>query len=345
MDPVIVVGAGISGVTCARELDRAGLPVRVLDRGRRIGGRMALQRTGSRVVDTGASYLTASDDAFTELVDDWQARGLARPWTSSLATLDADGLGPAKDGPMRWAAPQGLRSLVDDLARGLPVESGRTVQRVDVRGGDGGGGGGGDRSGGGRGDGGARDGGTAGGGALSVDGEPASAVVLAMPDPQARRLLPSGHPLDAALDREWLPVLALAAGWHERTWPQLTGAFADDPDVSFVADDGSRRGDDAPVLVVHSTPELAARHLDDPDTAAAPLLAAADRLLGTGTDPVWWRVRRWTFARPADGRSEPFHLGDDLLGVCGDGWAERSKVEAAYLSGRALGRALADRLS
>ncbi|GMA88848.1 hypothetical protein GCM10025868_40980 [Angustibacter aerolatus] len=66
MDPVIVVGAGISGVTCARELDRAGLPVRVLDRGRRIGGRMALQRTGSRVVDTGASYLTASDDAFTE---------------------------------------------------------------------------------------------------------------------------------------------------------------------------------------------------------------------------------------------------------------------------------------
>ncbi|GMA88847.1 hypothetical protein GCM10025868_40970 [Angustibacter aerolatus] len=124
-----------------------------------------------------------------------------------------------------------------------------------------------------------------------------------------------------------------------------TGAFADDPDVSFVADDGSRRGDDAPVLVVHSTPELAARHLDDPDTAAAPLLAAADRLLGTGTDPVWWRVRRWTFARPADGRSEPFHLGDDLLGVCGDGWAERSKVEAAYLSGRALGRALADRLS
>ena len=54
MDPVIVVGAGISGVAAARELRDAGLPVVVLDRGRRIGGRMASRTIDGRPVDIGA---------------------------------------------------------------------------------------------------------------------------------------------------------------------------------------------------------------------------------------------------------------------------------------------------
>jgi len=40
-DPVVVVGAGIAGLACARALTAAGYPVRVLDRGRRPGGRMS----------------------------------------------------------------------------------------------------------------------------------------------------------------------------------------------------------------------------------------------------------------------------------------------------------------
>ncbi|MGZ4650485.1 MAG: FAD-dependent oxidoreductase, partial [Kineosporiaceae bacterium] len=66
--PVVVVGAGIAGVACARALRRGGLGVRVFDRGRRIGGRMALHRERlggtERVVDVGASYFTVSDPRF-----------------------------------------------------------------------------------------------------------------------------------------------------------------------------------------------------------------------------------------------------------------------------------------
>jgi renalase len=317
--PVVVVGAGIGGIACARALLSDGLPVRVLDRGRRIGGRMALWTTGDRVVDIGASYLTASDPAFAAVVDDWCARGLARPWTSAPSLLGGGGLRPGRDGPVRWAAPGGLRSLVEDLAAGIPVESAVTVRQV--------------------------------GPGPSVDGEPASAVVLAMPDPQARRLLPAGSPALAASAQEWRPVLALAAGWRRRHWPSLSAAFVDDPDLAFLADDGDRRGDGAPVLVAHSTPELAGRHLANPDAAAAPMLAALGRLLGptlgplTGSGPLpepdWARVHRWTFAHPGAGSDQPYHLGDDLVGLCGDGWGPRPRVEAAYLSGRALGRRLA----
>src|SRR3954451_11556174 len=96
--PVVVVGAGIAGTACARALRAAGVPVRVLDRGRRVGGRMALRRERidgvEHVVDIGASYFTVSDPAFAALADDWRRRGLAREWTDTLTVLHADGAPP-----------------------------------------------------------------------------------------------------------------------------------------------------------------------------------------------------------------------------------------------------------
>ena len=77
--PIMVVGAGLAGVACARTLREAGQSVVLLDRGRRIGGRMASRRLDDRAVDLGASYLTVSDPEFGAVVDDWQRRGLARP--------------------------------------------------------------------------------------------------------------------------------------------------------------------------------------------------------------------------------------------------------------------------
>src|ERR687885_2141703 len=100
--PVVVVGAGIAGTACARALRGAGIRVRVLDRGRRVGGRMALrrERTGDveHVVDIGASYFTVSDPAFGAVVADWRSRGLAREWTDTFRVLHADG-GPAEPAP------------------------------------------------------------------------------------------------------------------------------------------------------------------------------------------------------------------------------------------------------
>ncbi len=300
-------------MAAAQALRAAGREVVVLDRGRVIGGRLASRRTDGRPVDTGASYFTVSDPLFEAVVEDWRTRGLARPWTDTFAIAEHGQLSD-KPGPMRWAAPAGLRSLVEDLATGLDVQQ-RTVERVGPR--------------------------------LEVDGLPAAAVVLAMPDPQARRLLDPAYAAElAALDDPFDPVLALTARWAERTWADVDGVFvSDDPLIAWIADDGRRRGDGAPVLVAHSTPAFAADHLDDPDRAAPALAQAVADVLGLDTAPVSTRVHRWTFAKPTGTRSEPFHLGDALVGLCGDAWSEKPRVEAAYLSGRALGEELAARLS
>jgi predicted NAD/FAD-dependent oxidoreductase len=94
------------------------------------------------------------------------------------------------------------------------------------------------------------------------------------------------------------------------------------------------------VLVVHTTPAHAARYLDEPERATAEVDVAVRALLGIDTDPDWTHVHRWSFAKPAHPREEPFAL-TGRVGVCGDGWAAPPRVESAWRSGTALGAELA----
>ncbi len=310
-EPVVVVGGGIAGVACARELAAAGLDHRLIDRGHRLGGRMAVRTVDGRPLDLGASYFTAHEPGFVEVVDGWVARGLARPWTDTFHLASPEGLLGTTTGPVRYSAPGGLRSLVEDLAGDLVPEYPFEVSTVSS--------------------------------GPTLDGLAATAVVLAMPDPQAGDLLSDDLPAEQALvrSRVWEPVLTLAARWSRRCWPVIDGAFVNDsPVLTFVADDGARRGDGAPVLLLHADPVFAAGHLDDPAGAAPAMLAELASVLGVHAAPDWLEVKRWGSARPVGERPEPFHLGTTMVGLAGDGWHGRSRIEGAFASGQALGKEL-----
>ena len=379
----LVVGAGVSGLACARALRAGGVDVSVLDRGRRPGGRLGERSVpvaggGEHLVDTGAAYFTVdgdprdlgSEDAspqpgtFAEVVHGWARRGLVRPWTDTFHLAGPDGLRGTKTGPLRWAAPGGLRSLADDLAADLAGVGGTVTGSVAVE-----------------------------AVSLGADGaqmqvrergeeaastRSAGAAVLAMPDPQAARLVRAGldaasgsgdgaggaapglSDLSAALRDPWDPVVTVWARWDRRWWPaDLDAAFVADHEVlSLVVDDGRRRGDGEPVLVAHTTAAFAADHLDDPSGAVEPVLAALAAVLGgpgsagSVPEPVTAGAMRWTFSAPRGSHDEPFGLvgadgssGTGVLAVCGDSWGGRSKVERAWTSGHDLGVALAGRLT
>jgi hypothetical protein len=118
---VLVVGAGMAGLACARELVDAGVPAKVVERGPVVGGRLASERIDGRYADIGAAYVTADQPAFQGRLDSWRVAGLARPWTDTLLAFDGDGPPKPTTGPMRWSAPGGLRSLAEDMARELDV--------------------------------------------------------------------------------------------------------------------------------------------------------------------------------------------------------------------------------
>lgn len=336
-EPVLVVGGGISGLACTVELVRAGVQVQVRDRGRRLGGRMASRRlrdTGTqwdgRVVDYGASYFTAKDPQFRAQVQRWMDNGLVQEWTDAFAVWETDAMSGVRQGPMRYRAPSGLRALVEDLATeaagdpdrvsfDFPVE----VQSVAVQDGQ-----------------------------LFIDGVDAfQTAAICTPGPQAGRVLAPQLQVPRIQDIAWEPVIAVWMVFERRAWPDLDGVFVNgDPILTWIADDGRRRGDDAPVLVAHVHPLHAVRHLQDPQAVVPETIAAVRRILQIADYPDYAQAHRWSLARPISALAEPFVLlteadQPDLAGLrvgfAGDAFAAGPRIEAAWLSGRALGLALA----
>jgi renalase len=303
--PVAVVGAGIAGAACAVALRAAGIGVRLVDRGRAVGGRMASPLLHGRRVDIGAGYFTVRDPGFQAVVDDWEMAGLARRWTNTFGILTAGQAPGTTSGPDRWSTPGGLRSLVRALLDGVEVDSGSEIDSA---------------------------------GLAALPG----IVVLAMPDPQASRLTAVPDAVD------YDPVVTVVAGFSGRRWPFADAAFVHDhPAVEFIADDGARRGDGAPVLVAHSTADLARASLRDPPRAVAPVIDGLRNLLGLDA-PEWTHAHRWSFAKPAAAHQATHGFAEvdgRTVWFAGDQWCPQGspRVESAWRSGTEVAAAIVAR--
>ena len=109
MNAVIIIGAGVTGLACARRLSDAGVPVVVLDKGRGIGGRMATRRTETVTFDHGAQYVSAKGDVFAKVLADLAAGGHAAPWQDGFVGVP------------------GMSALAKGLGAGVPVQQNMQV--------------------------------------------------------------------------------------------------------------------------------------------------------------------------------------------------------------------------
>jgi len=122
---VLVVGAGMAGLTLATARAAAGDRVTVVDKGRRHGGRMATRRADDVAYDTGVPTFAAHSDTFRAAVADWVAQG------------HAEELPDAGGGARRVRGRPTMRSLPTALAEtsGAEVVLATTVVGLDVTGG------------------------------------------------------------------------------------------------------------------------------------------------------------------------------------------------------------------
>ena len=116
---IAIVGAGLAGAVAARILHQAGLAVRVYDKGRGVGGRMATRRVADGpargvIFDHGAQYITARDPAFVDAIQRWGAAGVVSTWAE----------------PDWFVGQPGITALPRALLEGLPVTTGCTVARL-----------------------------------------------------------------------------------------------------------------------------------------------------------------------------------------------------------------------
>jgi predicted NAD/FAD-dependent oxidoreductase len=314
---VVIVGAGMAGLTAARELVSAGLRVTVLDKGRSVGGRMATRRIGAARFDHGAQHFSARSDTFSATVDRWITTGIAAVWYQGRSVTQPD-----RGRESRHVGTNGMRGMPTHLAEGLDVRSAVQVTRVET------------------------DGSSA---QVSTDrgNLTGRSCIVTAPLPQTMDLLdPVEHSgLFDELDRiTYDPCLAVMAELDDPAG--LTDghrALSDGP-AAWIADNHHKGISAAPAVTIHSSAEFARRYLEADSSEWMPklLAAATPHLAGT---VVAATAHRWRYSQPRESRDD----GSRMLGgpvpivLAGEVFAG-AKVEGAYLSGRSAARTLLGRL-
>ena len=62
---IVIIGSGIAGLAAGQLLQKAGHNPLILDKGRRVGGRMSTRRAGEFLFNHGAQFVTARSVAFS----------------------------------------------------------------------------------------------------------------------------------------------------------------------------------------------------------------------------------------------------------------------------------------
>jgi len=340
---VVIVGAGIAGLSAAGELVASGWRVLVLEKSRGVGGRMATRRLGDAVCDHGAQFFTVRGPAFGDIVAEAHKAGAVAPWCegfSQAASIDAMVM-PAVDGHARWRGSRGMTDLPKRLAARLPPDRCglQTAVKVAAIGRDG------DRV------------------RIVLDSSPekgqpitlhAAAAIVSSPVPQSLDLFAAGALLSAEggiapevqqqlATVSYDPSFALMLVLNRPSLVPPPGGiqFAGGP-ISWLADNQQKGISAVPAITVHASGEFSRRHFDAPaeDVAAALIDLVRPWINGDpSTAIVGQSLHRWKFATPTTIIRAPLVavVASPPIVCCGDAFGG-PKVEGAASSGLAAGR-------
>lgn len=319
---VAVIGAGMSGLACATELQAAGWQVSVFDKSRGPAGRMSTRRGEDWQCDHGAQYFTARDPRFQAEVARWQAAGVAALWQPRVAVIGDEACHDADACVSRFVGTPGMTAPARFLSDSLSLTLQFTVNAIEK---------------------------TASGwriGSLEQGLLPPcfDALVLAMPAPQAVALLETVAPALRAVASQTVmrACWTLMLRYDAAVDLPFDAAFVNRGPLRWVARDQSKPGRPArETWLLHASAVWSEAHVEaQPDWVASSLLAAFAEL--GAPPPAAWSAHRWLYADTEPPRDLRYCWdAERQIGLCGD-WLNGGKVEGAWLSGFQLAGRITD---
>ncbi len=325
---VLIIGAGMAGLTAGRALADRGLGVRILEKSSHIGGRMSTRQVGPGRGDDGCQFFTVREPHFEALVQRWLAEGLVFEWARGW---NDGSLAVTRDGHPRFAAKDGFAALGKRLAQGLDVRLNAGVTSLDVD--------------------------NVGWVARDEAGKThrARAVLLTPPAPLSLALLDACEVQLASADRasldriQYNPCLT-ALFWieNDRGLPAPGAVQRPEANLRWIADN-HRKGisSEAIIFTAQAGPTYTRQLWDITDQQ----ILSAMRVdvmpyLHDDARIVQSQLQRWQYSQPTAVHPERFLLAQDLptLAFAGDGFAE-PWLEGAAVSGYLVAEALAEKLS
>ncbi len=312
----LIIGSGIAGLLAAQALQNAGQRVVVLDKARRIGGRMATRRIENGVFDYGVQFFTVREPRFKAFVDHWLAEGLVREWASGFVNSAGE---LQQDGHPRYCGTQGMATIPKHLAQSVDVRLNRRVVAISAA----------DEC-----------------WAVEVEREETfhcRALILTPPVPQCFQLLDAGNYVLPQAERDALAAIkyqsclaVMALLDAPGNVPEPGGVQLDGELIGWIGDNHRKGISPAYALTILGAPDFSREHISrDRAAAAEMLLEAAAPYIGDAK-VILRQQHRWFYNEavemypapclPIPGALPLVFAGDTFTGP---------RVEGAALSGLA----------
>ncbi|MEM6496565.1 MAG: FAD-dependent oxidoreductase [Pseudomonadota bacterium] len=302
---IAIIGAGMSGMSCASALSDSGATVTVFDKGRAMGGRMATRRSGCLAFNHGAPSFHAKQPDFRSFIENLVARGSAQ-------CIDHNrGLYGGSPNINKLLTP--LTASVDIRQSTEIAEIGKTQHgwRLSSNKGD--------------------------------TFEPFDTLLICIPSPQAESLIASiAEGWTASIKGvRYNPCLTMLLGTAQAHPGLKSRSFAGHRVLELQvcqAMEDHKAGSTRSTWVVHATLEWSTKNINrERDDIASDLLlefAKANDL--TVGEPAFLKGHRWRYARVRQPLGQSCLWDERMrLGLAGD-WCLGADVEDAFKSGKSL---------
>lgn len=317
---VLVVGAGLAGLSAAAKLNKLGVDVLVVDKGRGLGGRLAGRRIGGASFDHGAQFITTHDPRFLNQVRQWIDAGVAEEWFSSYPGLP--------NSLVHYRGVPTMNAVAKHLGLGLEIKRSTRVEEISA---------------------------DIDGWKANLDNGQSvrsRSLLITSPVPQTIELLAASNVKlttenQARLARiTYESCIAVLAIMNKPSAIKAPGAMAiDGGAVAWISDNQQKGVSATPAVTIHASAEFSAKHFDaSRDKVARTLIEAATPYLGG--DVIKYEVHGWRYSKPLTIDDSPCMIASDGGGLpplvlAGDAFGGLG-VEGAVLSGWAAAQGLAD---
>lgn len=320
MPSCIIIGAGMTGLTAARELQQNGWTVTVLDKGRGVGGRLATRRLANARADHGAQYFTVRTAEFQQFITELSEAGIVREWVLQTAPhSDTSFLHP------RFIGTEGMSGIAKYMAQPLNVRTGERA--VHLSGDD------------------------SGCTVLTESGQSyrADTLILTIPAPQASVLLADSlllSPNDRAVfdTIQYAPCLAVMVVLNGSSRIPAPGIIKFEKGaVAWVADNFQKGISATTSITIHASAAYSKEHLEEELPAAGhQLIELLEEWLPKDRIESF-QVHRWRYSLAEKCYPKPYFVCavPFTLFIGGDGFGQ-GNVEGAFQSGLQMARALLD---
>ncbi|MFO7813684.1 MAG: FAD-dependent oxidoreductase [Pelovirga sp.] len=305
-----VIGAGMAGVTIARQLVEQGKTVTLFDKSKGTGGRMSSRSWQGGWIDHGAPYFYARSSEFAGYLQRHLAPEVFRPWQAQVSGI------PNQDELAGYVGVPRNSTITRSLLGEINFQPSTRIARLERE---------------------------SNSWLLFNDGESLlgrwDLVVLTPPAPQTHALVRGFHEIAEQLKKAqmepcWVAAVQLSAPLSETAEVMIDPAAGLRRIVSNSVKPGRNNKN---VYLLQATAEWSQEHLEEaPERVGAELCKLMIQGICPATPPQLLFAHRWRYAFTKTPLGKDFYWSQGLqMGICGD-WFIGRTVEDAWTSAMAL---------